>query len=78
MKVRAVKGVKEVLRKHFAPGGGYNEGIQLLELLASHPSTAKFIARKIAVRFVSDEPPASLIDKMSKTFKKEKGDIKQI
>jgi len=71
-------GEKIVLGKHFAPGRGYEEGVQLLKLLASHPSTAKFISRKIAVRFVSDDPPASLVDKMAKTFKNKNGDLKQI
>jgi hypothetical protein len=47
-------------------------------MLAHHPSTAKFICHKLAVRFVSDEPPATLIDKMSKTFMEKNGDIRQV
>lgn len=70
-------GTKEVLGKTFN-GEGYEEGVQLLEMLAHHPSTAKFISKKIAVRFVSDNPPASLVDKMAKTFKDSEGDIKQV
>ena len=71
-------GEKKVLGISFAAGGGYAEGIQLLEMLAAHPSTAKFIATKIATRFVSDNPPASLIDSMAKTFRDTNGNIKKV
>jgi hypothetical protein len=69
---------KTVLGKHFAAGGGYQEGEQLLHMLANHASTAKFISKKLAVRFVSDNPPQSLLDKMAATFKEKNGDIKQM
>jgi uncharacterized protein (DUF1800 family) len=72
------KGEKIVLGKHFGPDGGYEEGVQLLSMLAHNPATAKFITRKIAVRFVSDNPPQSLLDKMTKTFLTRDGDIKQV
>ncbi len=71
-------GEKTVLGTHFATGGGYEEGVKLLEMLAHHPSTAKFICRKIAVRFVSDDPPQTLVNKMVKTFLNKDGDIKQV
>ena len=69
---------KTVLGKTFAADGGYEEGVQLLKMLAHHPSTAKFICKKLAVRFVSDNPPQSLIDKMAKTFTEKDGDIKEV
>jgi uncharacterized protein (DUF1800 family) len=69
---------KTVLGTQFAANGGYEEGVRLLEMLAHHPSTAKFICRKIAVRFVSDAPPQTLIDKMVKTFLEQDGDIRQV
>ncbi|MDI9364353.1 MAG: DUF1800 domain-containing protein [Flavobacterium sp.] len=69
---------KVVLGKTFTANGGYNEGLQLIKLLAHHTSTARFISKKLAVRFVNDNPPASLIDKMSKTFLYADGDIKQV
>jgi uncharacterized protein (DUF1800 family) len=72
------KGEKMVLGHVFPAGGGYEEGVELLEMLAHHPSTARFICRKIAVRFVSDDPPQSLIDKMAKTFLQKDGDIRQV
>jgi len=75
---RHEKNEKVVLGKHFGPDGGYDEGVQLLAMLAHNQATAKFIARKIAVRFVSDNPPQSLLDKMVKTFVTKDGDIKQV
>lgn len=72
------KGEKTVLDKYFPEGGGYEEGVTLLNMLANHPSTAKFISRKLAVRFVSDNPPQSLIDKMAKTFREKKGNLREV
>lgn len=71
-------GEKVVLGKRFAANGGYEEGVQLLTMLATNPSTAKFITKKLAIRFVSDNPPQSLLDKMSKTFLDKGGDIKLV
>lgn len=71
-------GSKVVLGKTFRAGSGYEEGVQLLEMLAHHPSAAKFVCKKIAVRFVSDNPPQSLVDKMAKTFTGKDGDIRQV
>ncbi len=69
---------KTVLGKKFSANGGYEEGVSLLKMLANHVSTSKFIAKKIAVRFVSDEPPQSLVDKMAETFLSSNGDIKKV
>jgi uncharacterized protein (DUF1800 family) len=69
------KRAKVVLGNKFPSNGGYQEGVALLDMLAKHPSTAKFICRKLAVRFVSDTPPQSLIDKMVKTFQTQDGNI---
>ena len=71
-------GEKNVLGKKFPAGGGYDEGIELLQMLAHHSSTAKFISTKLATRFVSDVPPTSLIDKMARTFAETNGDIKSV
>jgi len=72
------KGEKTVLGHSFGNNGGYEEGVDLLKMLAHNSSTAKFITRKIAVHFVSDNPPQSLLDKMSKSFLDNDGDIKQV
>jgi uncharacterized protein (DUF1800 family) len=72
------EGQKVVLGHTFAAGGGYQEGVDLLEMLAHNPSTAKFITKKIAVRFVSDNPPQTLLDKMARSFTDHDGDIKEV
>jgi uncharacterized protein (DUF1800 family) len=69
---------KTVLGHVFPAGGGYEEGLDLFTLLSHSPSTAKFICREIAVRFVSDTPSLSLVNKMTKTFIQKNGDIKAI
>jgi uncharacterized protein (DUF1800 family) len=69
---------KTILGKQFPANGGYEEGVELLHMLAHSISTAKFISKKIAVRFVSDNPPQTLIDKMVKTFMDKDGDTRQV
>jgi hypothetical protein len=69
---------KIVLGKTFPANGGYNEGVDLLNMLSHHAATAKFISKKLAVYFVSDNPPQSLINKMTKTFLEKDGDIKAV
>ena len=58
--------------------GGKKDGEAVLDLLSAHPATAKFIAEKLARRFVSDEPPASLIDRAAKVFLSSKGDLREV
>ena len=67
-------GMKKVLGKKFKENGE-EEGRQLLHMLATRPATAQFISRKLAVRFVSDDPPKSLVDRMAKSYLKTGGDI---
>lgn len=69
---------KTVLGKRYSSNGGYEEGIELLKMLAHHPSTAKFISGKIAVRFVSDSPPKQLVDRMAATFTEKGGNISEV
>ena len=57
---------------------GEKEGLEMLDILAHHPSTAKFISRKLAIRFVSDNPPDSLVARMAETFQKKDGDIREV
>jgi uncharacterized protein (DUF1800 family) len=57
---------------------GMNEGLQVLHILATSPATAKFISTKLAVRFVSDDPPAVLVDRMTQSFLASGGDIKSV
>lgn len=72
------KGEKTVLGVTIPAGGGVEDGLKVLEILASHPSTAKFISRKLAQRFVADEPPQSLVDRMAASFLKSDGDLKAV
>ena len=71
-------GEKIVLGKTLHNANGYQEGVALLNILSHHPSTAAFMAHKLAVRFVSDNPPTSLTDKMAKTFLAKDGDTKEV
>jgi uncharacterized protein (DUF1800 family) len=70
-------GSKTVLGKKFNEAGE-REGEQLLDMLATHPSTAKHIAFKLAQRFVADEPPAALVDRAAKKFLETKGDLREV
>ncbi len=58
--------------------GGMKDGEQVIDLLVHHPNTAKFISTKLARRFVSDNPPASLVNRMAETFKSSDGDIRAV
>ena len=61
------------------PGNeGMKEGLEALNLLAHSPQTAHFICWKIAQRFVADDPPASVVDRMAQAFVASDGDIKQV
>ena len=70
-------GTKVVLG-HKIKESGEREGLQVLQLLARHPSTAHFISLKLAQRFVSDNPPSELVDQMAKTFLKTDGDLLEV
>jgi uncharacterized protein (DUF1800 family) len=62
-----------------APGNaGMREGLEALNLLAHSPQTAHFVSWKIAQRFVADDPPPALVDRMAKTFLASDGDIKAV
>jgi uncharacterized protein (DUF1800 family) len=69
---------KIVLGHRIKAGGGQSDGEHVLDILASHPSTARFIATKLARRFVSDTPPPALVDRAAKTFIATKGDIREV
>ncbi len=57
---------------------GEKEGLKALEMLARNPATARFVSREIAMRFVSDDPPPALVERMAKTFLHTDGDIKEV
>jgi uncharacterized protein (DUF1800 family) len=70
-------GPKFVLGHRIKPKGE-GEGLEVLHRLATSPQTAHFISLKLAQRFVSDDPPPGLVDRMTKTFLKKKGDIREV
>ena len=71
-------GDKVLLGTKFPGGKGLEEGERALDLLASHPSTAKHIAFKLAQRFVADTPPQALVDRAAKKFTDTKGDLREV
>jgi len=69
------KGEKHVLGYKINEGG-IKDGLKVLDILVSHPSTAKHIARKLAIKFVSDNPSEALVERVAKAFSESKGNIK--
>ena len=70
-------GEKIVLGHKIPAGGGIKDGLMVLDILAHHPSTAKFIAAKLVRHFVADNPPQALVDRAAATFTKTDGDIRE-
>jgi uncharacterized protein (DUF1800 family) len=72
------QGAKQVFGLAVASGGGEGDAQRLLDYLASHPATARFIATKLAQRFVSDDPPESLVGRVADTFLRTNGDLREV
>ncbi len=71
-------GEKLVLGHRIEAGGGISDGEQVLDILAEHPSTARFIATGLVRRFVSDRPPASLVNRAAARFRSTRGDLREV
>ena len=71
-------GEKIVLGHKIPAGGGIKDGLMVLDILAHHPSTAKFIATKLVRHFVADNPPQSLVDRVAAVYTKTDGDIREM
>jgi len=69
---------KTVLGHKISAGGGEQDGRRVIEILSRHPSTARFISTKLAQRFVTDQPPKALVDRMAATFLKTDGDLREV
>ncbi len=69
-------GEKVVLGRKLAGGRGIEEGEEVLDIVARHPSTARFITTKLARHFISDDPPKSVVDRCSAVFTRTDGDIR--
>jgi uncharacterized protein (DUF1800 family) len=71
-------GEKTVLGVKIPAGGGIQDGEKVLDIVAHHPSTAHFISKELAQRFVADDPPESLVARMAQTFQKTDGDLRAV
>jgi uncharacterized protein (DUF1800 family) len=71
-------GQKVVLGHVIKAGGGESDGEQVLDIVAKHPSTARFIAAKLVRRFVSDVPPPKLVDRAARRFLETNGDLREV
>ena len=71
-------GEKTVLGQKIPAGGGFRDGLTVLDILSRHPSTAKFIATKLVRHFVADNAPKSLVDRVAATYTKTDGDIREM
>jgi uncharacterized protein (DUF1800 family) len=70
-------GEKTVLGHKIPAGGGINDGLLVLDLLSQNPATAKFIATKLAVKFVTDNPSPALVERIAGAYTKSDGDIRE-
>ena len=70
-------GEKVVLGQKIATGGGIGDAERVLDILAKHPSTARFIATKLARRFIGDDPPKAVIDRAAQVFLRTDGSIRE-
>ncbi len=66
---------KQVLGRRLPGGRGIEDGEEVLDIVAAHPATARHLALKLAVRFVAEEPPAALVDRLAAVFRAHKGDL---
>jgi uncharacterized protein (DUF1800 family) len=71
-------GEKTVLGHKIPAGGAEQDGLTVIDILAHHPSTAKFISLQLARHFVADNPPQELVDRMALTFTKTDGDLRAV
>jgi uncharacterized protein (DUF1800 family) len=71
-------GEKIILGHKIPAGGGIEDGERVLDILARHPATARFIAQKLVRRFVSDNPPEPLVARVAATYTRTDGDIREM
>jgi uncharacterized protein (DUF1800 family) len=72
------QGEKAVLGRTFEAGGGMEEGLEILSMLASHPSTARHVATKLVRHFVADDPPQRLVAELAEVFRRTDGDLREV
>ena len=69
---------KVILGQRLPRGGGEQDGVRVIEILSRHPSTARFVAKKLAQRFVADTPPPALVERVAATFSETDGDLRAV
>jgi len=72
------QGEKRVLGHRIKAGRGIEDGEEVLDIVARHPSTARFVATKLTRRFVADDPPRELVNRVAKTFLRTDGDLREV
>ncbi len=71
-------GEKTVLGRSLPAGRGIEDGLDVLRMLAVHPSTARHVATKLAQAFVADDPPPALVDELAAVFLETRGDLREV
>lgn len=71
-------GEKIVLGRKLKANRGIEDGDDVLDIVARHPSTARYIATRLARRFISDDPPQAVIDRAAAVFTRTDGDIREV
>ena len=71
-------GAKTVLGQTIPAGGGESDGQTVLDILAAHPSTARFIANKMCIHFLGYDPPEDIVESVKQTYLDTDGDIKSM
>ena len=69
---------KTVLGTRLRAGRGIEDGEQVLDIVAKHPSTARYIATKLATRLIADTPPKGIVDRAAETFRRTDGDLREV
>lgn len=68
----------KVFLGHTIRGSGYGEVTQALDLIARNPATAHHVSLQLATYFMGDDPPASVVDRMARSFQSSDGDIAKV
>ncbi len=71
-------GEKVVLGHRLKSNRGIEDGEEVLDILAKHPATARYVATKLARRFISDNPPPSVVDRAAAVFLRTDGDLREV
>jgi uncharacterized protein (DUF1800 family) len=69
---------EKVVLSHKITAGGIRDGEEVIDILAKHPSTSRFISTKLVRRFLSDDPPPNLVKHVSDVFQRTDGDIREM